>query len=336
MAHAISFLNLYPVAFLQTLAEGTWHGLDTRVDEPCFALLNGLSQRKEEIVTTSGLSMRQKAQVMSANFNGDTQDIVTGVVGGNYTTQDFDTIKRRIQRLQEVGIAQEAAYALDNFGELMFTFKVGEFSIFGADKHTAYMSMVARYNYRGPDEFFASVIRAICKNTQMWARADAKKRGSAFSFRHSRNINELAEVATNKLLGLDSELSAAYKSVVQQMNEAETMFTTWAQTRVTEQHQDAFVKALFGGDSTQAKNAQDKLNESIGVADQAYDLFNGLTLFTKTGLNVRLADSENAPQGAQLAAKFGAELFDKGDDLRTTATDWINTNLFNAVGVAIA
>ena len=336
MSHSISFIEDYPVAFLQTDAESTWHDLDTRKDQPCFALLEGLTQQKEDIVTSSGLSMRQQAQVMNVNFDNKSTRLVTGVVGKNYTTQDFDTIKRRIQRLQEVGISQEAAYALDDFGELMFTFKVGEFSIFGADKHTAFMSMVARYNYRGPDEFFASIVRAICKNTQTFARADAKKRGSAFSFRHSSRINELAEDATNKLLGLDARLGDAYKSVVQQMNDAEAMFTTWAQTRVTEQHQDAFVKALFGGDSTQSKNAQDNLNASIGVADQAYDLFNGLTAYTKNGLNVRLADSDSAPQGAQIAARFGAELFDKGSDLRVTATDWINTNLFSAVGVTIA
>lgn len=331
MSHAISFLKQYPVAFLSMNGDAPWHDLYTRNEKPCETLLDGLIQTKEEITTTSGLSMKQQAQVMEANFNGDNIRLVTGVVGKGYTVQDFDVIRRRIQRLQEAGITQEFAAALDNFGELMFTFKVGSFSIFGKDQHNAYMTMVARYNYQGHDEFFASIVRAICKNTQRFARVDAQERNSYAKFRHSKNINELAEQATMRIVGLDSELGAAYKNVVDEMNEAEAFFTRLAETRSNSTLEMEFVKAMCGDASTRAKNEQDRLHDCIAAEsdDSLYSLFNGLTLFSK-GTDVRLRDAENQPQGAQMAARVGADLFDKGQTLRQNAENWLQQALLTA------
>lgn len=336
MAHAISFLNDFPVAFLSETGASTWHGLETRVWRPVHTLLAGLKTYKESLKTTSGLDIRQQAQVMEVSFNGQNTRLAVGCVGKNYTVQTIDAIIRRVEQLEEVGIVQEFAASLADFGEIMLTFKVGSFSIFGKDQHDSYMTMVIRFNYLGHDEIFASIVRAICKNTQLMARSDAKGRKSWNAFRHSKSIDASAEFATRKLLGLDEKLGEAYQSVQMQQAAAEAMFTRWAEKRVNETQQNEFVKSLFAGDSTQAKNAQDGVNDAIGHADTAYDWFNGLTLFNKTGLNVRMTDSENAPQGAQLAAKVGADLFGKGAELRTEATNWIETNLFQNVMVTVA
>ncbi len=328
--HGITEFNGMNMALRATGTKVSWHAKETESDEPTKDAIGWVRFTEEATYTTSGILTPSRALIANVERNGFSGQVLTGMVGKNYKIQSLDVLQRRSDMLQEAGLKPNYAAWLHDFGALMLTFEVGRFNVVGLnkkyfDEHITYLSLLARFDYKGNDLLLVSGVRTLCQNTMWMAEAIAAEMQTMFKLRHTGDIDGKAERATSTLLGMDKDLGVAYASAVNQQAHYEALFNQLATQEVDDAYNLAFSKLVFSERKTGkpeeftsgAIRNQDAFIEGMNNEEQTrFGVLNAITDMNKR-LPVRMVGGMT--EANRVGAQVTNDLFGTGADIRAKA-----------------
>lgn len=221
--------------------EAAWHGEGTILDdypgrEEAMRLAGHDFTVVERPVEVVGLHGNKQAKGWKALVRSGTGEILH-LARESYEVIQNSTAYDIAELLFDQGFQYDAGVTLDGGAYCALTLLLDEPITIAGDDSATLPYGVLRWAHDGSSSLVveSGAIRVVCMNTYRASESAARKRGTSFTFRHTRNVAARIDDAKAVIKGTRS----SFKVYAEQMQEL-------AEIRVTPAQRDLFVSAIVG------------------------------------------------------------------------------------------
>lgn len=229
--------------------EPAWHGMGVVLEyypgrEEAMALAGHDFKVIERPVAVAGREtwkavdgFKGLIRVDTGEEKGEHHGSILNVVKTSYEVIQNETAYEVADLLFDQGFQYETGITIDGGKTCAITLKLDEPIVIGGDDSITVPFGCLSWSHDGTSALRvrSGTIRQVCANTVMASEAEGKSLGTAFTFRHTKNVHERIEDAKNVVKGVRGTLDA-YRLLAEEL----------ASIEVTPEQRDLFVSTIIG------------------------------------------------------------------------------------------
>lgn len=211
-----------------------WHGLGTVLDDYPASReearkLAGLDWEPEEetVYRLSGMDAAgqpvfEAVTNHKALVRSDRRDVILDVANTTYQVIPNDTVFEIAESVIDAGKKEnfrakyETAVCLDEGRRVCVLINLRETMLPGdPSPHVSYMYVATSHDSSAALRAGGTDVRVVCANTEHAADMDAKQRGTAYTFRHTKNVQSHIAEARAAILGTVKQIDQVYEQAVE-------------------------------------------------------------------------------------------------------------------------
>lgn len=229
--------------------EPAWHGMGVVLDdypgrEEAMRLAGHDFRVLERPIAVAGRESWKQVdgfkglvRIDSGEEKSDHHGAILNVVKTSYEVIQNDTAYEVADLLFEQGFEYETGITIDGGKTCAITLRLNEPIVIGGDDSVTVPFGCLSWSHDGTSALRvrSGTIRQVCANTVMASEAEGKSLGTAYTFRHTKNVHDRIEDAKEAVRGVRATLDA-YRVLAEEL----------ASIDVTPEQRDLFVSTIIG------------------------------------------------------------------------------------------